>query len=199
MKYFTPDGIKAYSDEAKRQLPADWTWSLYRFHPADQEVYLVRHVVAGAIAELEAEMHLTTVPAQVKETEFARLDCATCHAPAVGPVALERQRAGDEFPKPAKAAALVRVVAAHAEGLPGLAPAAKDFGAKWDSVERAFAVRPYGSSPLVASAAGDIVRWCQDFLARLDSAGPVYSRVETRRLLVSIGDAAVSSRWASGD
>jgi|GEM_PF-966051 len=205
LKFFTDAGIDAYlkSDYAKDH--PNWTWELYRFFPADKEVYMARQLTAGAVASLHAEMKLIAADAEAVargeegSVDFARFDCYACHHDLKIPS--DRQARGYAGPPgrpPLKAwtAALPGVVVDHAVGLKPFADATKDFHTKWNAVQAAALARPFGKPKDLSETAKAMAGWCDDFMKRQQTeASPVYTKQESEKLLKLIGDAAVSERW----
>lgn len=208
LKFFTPEGVAAFAGNDFAKAHPNWTWELYRFHPADQEVFLTRSVVAGAIASLRAEMRMIAADASavVKDprldgVDYARFDCYACHHDLKVPS--DRQARGYEGkpgrpPLKAWVAALPSVVVEHASGLPPLADTAKQFQTKWDAVRTAALSRPFGDPVELAKAAGEMAAWCDEFLKKSGEDGkPLYTKERARNLLTAIGKAATSARWTA--
>ncbi len=172
------------------------TWDQFRFHPADKESYLARHLATGAIAALEAEMRLVAAEAKADSggVDYARFDCYACHHDLKTPS--ERQKRGFDGPPgrpPLKAwvGALPGIVAEHARGLgdPQLKVLADDFGTKWRAVRDASLGRPFGD-PTLEAKAGSMAAWCDEFLARQSAIGtPLYGKDKTDDLLKRIAAA----------
>jgi hypothetical protein len=189
-----------FFEQFAKEKPND-TWKIFRYYPEDREVYLARHMAAGAIASLKAELELVKSAAAAGGlVDFARFDCYACHHDLKYPSARqERGYAGVPGRPTLKAwvAALPGVVAAHAATLDkpaGLKDAAGGFDAGWAEVLSAAHARPFGSPRELASAAGKLSAWCDAFADKLDD-GPAYDRAAADRLLAAIGTAATSDRW----
>jgi hypothetical protein len=208
LKFFTPDGAAKFAEQAKKTLPENWQWELYRFHPADQEVYLARSVVAGAVASLRAEMRMIAADAAAQANpkaegiDYARFDCYACHHDLQVPSARQARGYGEGKPgrPPLKAwiAALPGVVADHAAGLAPLAGTAKEVHGKWAAVRTAALARPFGDPVPLKAAADDMAAWCDDFLAKSGADGrPLYTKAEAGKLLAAIGAAATSPKWTA--
>jgi hypothetical protein len=213
LKFFTPKEFEAYAGKPFVEAHPNWTWELYRFHPADQEVYLARAVAAGAVASLGAEMRMIAADAdaalvaekQMLPTEgvdYARFDCYACHHDLRVPS--DRQARGYEGGKPGRptlkawVAALPGVVATHAVSLPPLADTAKTFDAKWAAVRMAAVARPFGDPKQLSSAAADMAKWCDEFVAKSTADGkPLYTQEQATKLLAVIGEAATSPKWTA--
>lgn len=209
LKYFTPDAFKAYAGEAFAAKHPNWTWELYRFHA--NEVYLARQLAAGAVATLQAEMRMIAADARKvaavdpkdrsEGVDFARFDCYACHHDLKVPSDRQaRGYAGKPGRPPLKAwiGALPGVVIAHAETIPALAPAAKDFKTKWEAVQTAALARPFGDPVELAKAAVGLADWCECFLQASGAGGkPVYTKDEAEKLLKAIEQAAVSPKWTA--
>lgn len=207
LKYFDPAVAAEYAKRAKKELPENWQWNLYRFHPPADEVYIARSVTAGAVASLAAEMRMLAADAadagkkDWEGIDYARFDCYACHHDLKVP-SDRQQRGYDGKPgrPPMKAwlGALPGVVAEHATGLPPLAGTAKDFPAKWDAVRKAALARPFGDPADVKKAAGEMAAWCDDFLKKSEADGkPLYTTAEAGKLLAAIGAAATSKKWTA--
>lgn len=197
-----PHELKFLQDFAKKN--PDKAWEIFRFKPADKDNYLARHVAAGAIASLKAEMNL--LAAEAKNTEgldYARFDCYSCHHDLKYPSA--RQVRGYEGRVPGRpplkawVAMLPSTVVAHAGTL---APAVKvesdKFPAAWANVSKAATSSPfaYGKGAEVAAAAKALVAWTADFNKAVDAAN--YSDAAADTLLADIGK-ALASPAALGD
>lgn len=206
-----------YPSELKyfKSVAADKTWDTYRFHPADKEAYLTRHVAAGVVAASRAEADLLLAAAadalkpDGEAIDYARFDCYACHHDLRHPS--DRQQRGYADGKPgrptlrASAGALAGVVAAHAEGADADEPAGPDvaalrakaagFQASWTALRRAAVARPFGDPELVAAAAGKHAAWCDGFLEiQYDAKTPLYTPAAAKRLATMLGAAAVSDR-----
>jgi len=209
LKFFQPDEFETYAGKDFVQAHPNWTWDLYRFHPADKEVYLARSVVAGAVASLRAEMRMIAADAgaaaknpQADGVDYARFDCYACHHDLRVPSA--RQKRGYDGGKPGRpplkawVAALPGVVAEHAVGLAPLADTAQLFPAKWAAVRAAALSRPFGDPKALSAAAGDMAAWCDDFLAKSGADGkPLYTKAQAASLLAAVGAAATSDKWTA--
>jgi hypothetical protein len=209
LTFFTGSQFVEYADRAKAKIPTNWQWDLYRFHPADKEVFMARSVVAGAVASLQAEMRM--LAANAKEVaadpkadgiDYARFDCYACHHNLVANG--DRQRRGyDGYPPgrpPMKAwlGALPGIVAEHADTLPPLAGAGKAFQQKWAAVRKAALSRPFGDPAEVKTKAAEMAEWCEDFFKKSANGGqPLYTQAESERLMAAIGAAATSERWTA--
>jgi hypothetical protein len=192
-----------FFEQFAKDRPDD-TWKTFRYYPEDKEVYLARHMAAGAVASLKAEMELVKSAAAAGGlTDFARFDCYACHHDLKYPSARQGRGYASVPGRPtlkAWVAALPGVVAAHAATLDkpaGLKDVAGGFDAGWAEVLRAAHSRPFGSPRELASAAGKLSAWCDAFADKLDD-GPVYDRAAADRLLAAVGAAATGDRW-SGD
>lgn len=208
MKYFTPAGAAAFEKASGKKLPENWSWSLYRFHPADQEVYNARSVAAGAIAALRAEMKMLAADAVAaadptsEGIDYARFDCYACHHNLEVPS--DRQKRGYEGGRPGRPpmkawlAALPGVVAEHATGLAPLADLGKQFPARWAAVRTAALARPFGEPAGVKAAATDLAAWCDAFLDKSAADGkPLYTKAEAEKLLAAVAAAATSEKWTA--
>jgi hypothetical protein len=184
---------------------ADLTWKIFRYYPPEVEEYLARHMAAGAIAALKAEMSLIQADAEraTKEgglPDFARFDCYACHHDLRYPSA-RQQRGYEGVPgRPtlkAWVAALPGVVAGHAallERPKGIKQVAGRFDALWTEAQQATLARPFGDPKRLFVAAGNMTDWCRNFADTLATA-PAYDRETTERLLADIRAAATSERW----
>ncbi len=207
LAYFEGDNAAQFAARGKKDLPKNWEWDLYRFHPADKEVFMARSVVAGAVGSLRAEMHMLAANAAAaadpksEGIDYARFDCYACHHDLVVPS--DRQKRGYDGkpgrpPMKAWLSALPGVVAEHADALPPLAGAGKAFQAKWGAVRAAALSRPFGDPVAVKAAADDMAKWCDDFLAKTANGGqPLYTKAESERLLAAISAAATSPKWTA--
>ncbi|MDB5311987.1 MAG: hypothetical protein JWO38_6189 [Gemmataceae bacterium] len=208
LKFFTPEGLAAHAGADFATAHPNWTWELYRFHPADQEVLLARSVATGAIASLRAEMRMIAADAagvandlRPDGMDYARFDCYACHHDLKVPS--DRQARGYEGkpgrpPLKAWVAALPGVVVEHAAGLPPLADTATEFGPKWEAVRKAALSRPFGDPPELARAADEMAVWCDEFLKKSEADGkPLYPKEKARDLLAAIGRAATSAKWTA--
>ena len=205
LKYFTQAGFVAYAGAAFAKDHPNWTWDLYRFFPADQEVYMARQMTAGAVASLHAEMKLIAADAEAVAKgaegaiDFARFDCYACHHDLKIPSARQaRGYAGTPGRPPLKAwtAALPSVVVEHAAGLKPFADTTKGFHSKWEAVQTAALARPFGKPKELAQAAKEMAIWCEAFLKQDQaSAAPIYTKAEAEKLLVLVGNSAVSKKW----
>jgi hypothetical protein len=209
LKFFAGTAAEEYAAAGKEKLPADWRWSLYRFHPADQEVYIARSVAAGAVAALQAEMRMLAADAAEADRpdsksegiDFARFDCYACHHDLKVPSA--RQQRGYDGAKPGRPpmkawlAALPGVVADHAATLPQLAAAGKGFHPKWAAVRAAALARPFGDPRGVKAAAADLAGWCDEFLRAAADGKPLYTKEAAGSLLAAVGEAATSAKWTA--
>jgi hypothetical protein len=205
LKFFTDEGFKAYTKAEK--APDNWQWNLYRFHPANQEVYMARQLTAGAVAALHAEMRLIAADAEAVAkgeggtVDFARFDCYACHHDLKVPSARQaRGYAGPPGRPPLKAwtAALPSVVVAHAASIQPLAGTTKDFGPKWEAVQRAALAQPFGRPKELSKTAGDMAAWCDAFLKDDQrAAAPLYTQAEAKKLLGMVAGAATSKQWVA--
>ena len=208
LKFFSQAGADKFAAQAKKDLPENWRWSLYRFHPTDDEVYIARSVTAGAVASLKAEMEMLADDANRaggkdwEGIDYARFDCYACHHDLKVPS--DRQQRGYDDGKPGRPpmkawlGALPGVVAEHAATLAPLAATAKEFPAKWGAVRAAAVARPFGDPERLKEAAGAMAAWCDDFLKKSEADGkPLYSKAESKKLLDAIGTAATSKRWTA--
>jgi hypothetical protein len=207
LKFFTPEEFAAYpggADIAKKD--PNWLWNLYRTHPEAKEVSIARHISAGAVASLRAEMKLIAADAaavaagEEGAVDFARFDCYACHHDLKYPS--DRQARGytgapGRPPLKAWTAALPGVVIEHATTLAPFADVSKGFGSKWDAVNAAALARPFGKPKELSEAAKDLVAWCDAYLKKDQSeSAPVYSETEATKLLALIGSTAVK-KWAA--
>lgn len=198
-----PSELKFLSDYVKKK-PQE-AWDVFRFKPADKDNYLARHVAAGAIASLKAEMKLLEWEANraAKDgdgLDYARFDCYACHHDLKYPSARQERGYGDHAPgrPPLKAwaAALPGTVIAHAASLdPALDKLAGGFPAAWADVSRRATASPfaYGKGADVAKAAKAVVDWTGDFTKALAAAN--YSDDATDRLTAAVGKAATAPAW----
>ncbi|MCZ2342527.1 MAG: cytochrome c family protein [Bacteroidales bacterium] len=205
--YPTDKRLKFFEEFAQKEPTKNWP--IFRFHPAQKESYLARHVANGAIAALQAEMRTVAAEAQAAAdpngttmVDYARFDCYACHHDLKYPS--DRQKRGYSGPpgRPTLKAwveALPGVVAKHAEGLnhPELKELAPAFAVKWEAVQKAAVARPFGAPAPLAAAANDLAEWCEQFLlAQTQIATPVYTPEETARLQQLVVEAA-TGRWAA--
>ncbi|HEV3385538.1 MAG TPA: multiheme c-type cytochrome, partial [Gemmata sp.] len=207
LKFFTDTGFQEYAGEEFAKAHANWRWELYRFHSEEQEISLVRSLAAGAVASLLAEMRMIALEAahvvkgQGGGVDFARFDCYACHHDLKSPS--DRQARGYGGPPgrpPIKAwvAALPGVVVDHAAGLKNFADLAKEFHPKWEAVQKASLARPFGKPDELEKSASELAAWCEEFLKKLqDDADPIYTKMESARLLAAIGEAATSKLWTA--
>lgn len=178
-----------------KSVPPEKSWELYRFLPADKEVYAVRGQVAGAVAGLLAEARLLHSRAEAalkpdgRGIDFARFDCYACHHDLVSPSARQERGYADGPPgNPTLrhgAGLLVGVMAKHAEGIVagGLNKHAAGFSDKWTALRKAAAAEPYGDPKLVVVAARDLIAWGEKVLGVLaDCPDPIYTKEQTERL-----------------
>jgi hypothetical protein len=206
LKFFNPETFAAFAGDDFLKAHPNWSWELYRFHQAKDEVYMARQIAAGAIAALQAEMRMIAADAkraadQHDLVDYARFDCYACHHDLKSPS--DRQARGYDGPPgrpPLKAwtAALAGVVVDHASGLPGMAEVSGQFQEKWDAVRKAAMSRPYGNPEELVKAAGAMNEWCDAFLKKSENGGkPLYTDAEARRLLGMVAAAATSPKWTA--
>lgn len=194
-----PSELKFLGDFAKKN--PEKAWEIFRFKPADKDNYLARHISAGAIASLKAEMNLLAAEAKNNEgLDYARFDCYSCHHDLKYPSA--RQDRGYEGRVPGRpplkawVAALPSTVIAHAGSLDAAVKAKSDqFPAAWSAVGKAATATPfaYGKGAEVAAAAKAIVAWSNDFNKAVDAAN--YSDASADALLADIGAALSTPKW----
>ncbi len=194
-----PSELKFLGDFSKKN--PEKAWEIYRFKPADKDNYLARHLAAGAIASLKAEMNLLAAEAKNNEgLDYARFDCYSCHHDLKYPSA--RQERGYEGRVPGRpplkawVAALPSTVIAHAGSLSeDLKKHSSNFPAAWTAVGKAATSTPfaYGKGAEVAKAAKDIVAWSNDFNKAVDAAN--YSDASADQLLADIGAALSTPKW----
>jgi hypothetical protein len=193
-----------------KTVPADKQWDLYRFHPADQESYLARHLAAGAVAASLAEAELLEADAEKGEgIDFARFDCYACHPDLTYPS--DRQKRGYPDGAPGRptlrvsTGALAGVVADHAAGIADKPPKsdgvnalkgkATGFHDCWAALRRAAVDRPYGDPKKVAEAAKAHIAWCNGFLqVQHDARDPLYTPGAARQLATMLAAAAATPR-----
>jgi hypothetical protein len=198
-----PSELKFLTDYAKKN-PAQ-AWEVFRFKPAEQDNYLARHMAAGALASLKAEMKLLEAEANraAKDgdgLDYARYDCYSCHHDLKYPSARQERGYGDRVPgrPPLKAwtAALPGTVIAHAgtldDNLKGLSG---QFPDAWRTISRAATASPfaYGKGSDVAKAASALAAWTVSFNDAIDKAN--YSAAATDKLVADIATAATAPAW----
>lgn len=205
---YPTDGKLKFFGEFAEKNPGK-TWSTFHFHPAEKESYLARHVACGAVASLQAEVRQLGADAVAAAKpdgvaiDFARFDCYACHHDLKVPSA--RQKRGyDGVPgRPTLKAwvgALSTVVVGHAAGLdhPKAKELAASFPAKWDAFRKAVGAKPFGDPATLPKAAADLDAWCDEFLAfQGNTATPVYTPDQTRRLLEDVRKAAETAKWSA--
>jgi hypothetical protein len=197
-----PSELKFLRDFAKKN--PEKAWEIFRFKPADKDNYLARHVAAGAISSLKAEMNLLAAESKNNEgLDYARFDCYSCHHDLKYPSA--RQVRGYEGRVPGRpplkawVAMLPSTVVAHAGTLAPTVKAESDkFPAAWAAVAKAATSSPfaYGKGAEVAEKAKALVAWTTDFNKAVDAAN--YSDTAADALLADIGK-ALASPAALGD
>jgi hypothetical protein len=204
-RFFTPEVFAAFAGAEFVTAHPNWQWELYRFHPAEREVYAARRVAVGAIVALQAEARLLAAEAErvargspapgSPGLDFAALDCSACHADIRFPGNRPIPAAPPPRPWPA---ALAGVVADHATGLPDLADTARGFRPRWEALQAAVQAKPFGDPARVRQAAAEVDAWCAAFLAKVENGGkPLYTSAETKRLLAAIADEATSAKWTA--
>lgn len=186
-----PSELKFLQDFAKRS--PEKAWEIFRFKPADQDNYLARQMVAGALASLKAEMNLLASEAAKNDgLDYARFDCYSCHHDLVYPS--PRQQRGYEGRVPGRpplkawVAALPGTVITHASSLdPAIKAKCDQYPAAWMSVMKAATSTPfaYGKSAEVSAAAKALVNWTNDFNKSLETVN--YSDAAADALLADIG------------
>ncbi len=205
---YPTDGKLKFFTEFAEKNPGK-TWSTFRFHPAEKESYLARHLACGAIAALQAEVRqlgsdaASATKPDGAAIDFARFDCYACHHDLKVPSA--RQKRGYDGPpgRPtlkAWAGGLPAVVASHASGLddPKAKKLAADFPTKWDAVKKAVAAKPFGDPTSLAKAAGELDAWCNDFLTfQSETTTPVYTPEQAARLTDDVRKAAETAKFAA--
>lgn len=205
--YPTDDKLKFFTEFAAKS--PEKTWPIFRFHPADKESYLTRHVACGAVAALQAEVRQLGADAERaakpdgEAIDFARFDCYACHHDLKVPSA--RQKRGYDGPpgRPALkawAGGLPAVVAAHAAGLddPKAKKLAAEFGPKWEAVRKATFAKPFGDPGTLAKASAELDAWCAEFLAfQSDTATPIYTPEQSARLMDMIRKAAEATKFSA--
>ena len=142
-----PSELKFLGDFSKKN--PEKAWEIFRFKPADKDNYLARHISAGAIASLKAEMNLLAAEAKNNEgLDYARFDCYSCHHDLKYPSA--RQDRGYEGRVPGRpplkawVAALPSTVIAHAGSLSeDLKKHGANFPAAWGAVGKAATSTPF--------------------------------------------------------
>lgn len=181
------------------------TAAVFHFKPADKDDYLTRHLAAGAMASLKAEMKLLEWEANraAKDgdgLDYARFDCYSCHHDLKFPAPRQARGFANRVPgrPPLKAwvAALPGTVIDHAGTLDaGLKKQAEQFKPAWLAVSKAVTANPfgYGKGAEVAKAAKAVVDWTTDFNKSLAAA--TYSGDAPDRLLAAIGQTAVAPAW----
>jgi hypothetical protein len=135
----------------------------FSFDPADGEAgYALRHLAAGAVAALKAEMLVMKMNADAAapppSLDYARLDCYACHHPLTLPSARQnRGYAADPGRPPPKAwvGALAGVVADRA--------GENAFEGHWNELIASVSAVPYGDAKRVSAAAGQLIAWCEGF------------------------------------
>jgi hypothetical protein len=193
-----------------RKVPADKTWALYRFHPADKEVLAARQVAAGAIAGLVAEARQLQANARQALAagggglDFARLDCFACHHELLQPSDRQERTVPEGAPGRPNLrwapVALAGVVARHAAGIEagGLGSRVAGFQEKWLALGRSVTARPYGSPKRVLEASGEMIAWGEAVLEVLGSnPEPIYSVPEANRLRQMLGAEASGERTSA--
>lgn len=198
-----PSELKFLTEYGKKK-PQE-AWDIFRFKPADKDNYLARHVAAGAMASLKAEMKLLESEANraAKENDgldYARFDCYSCHHDLKYPSARQERGYGDRVPgrPPLKAwaAALPGAVVAHATTLdPSLEKLGGDFPKAWTEVSKTATASPfaYGKGADVAKRAKAVVDWTNEFNKALAAAN--YSDAATDKLIAAVGQAATAPAW----
>lgn len=190
MKFFTPEGFKEYAGEEFASKNKNWTWDLYRFHPADKEVYLTRHVVAGAVAALEAEMNLLRAFAKTADKDggldMAAFACSVCHLNPAAPGG----KAPGRVPLKREYAALAVAAAEHAgQSFPAL-DSGKELRKKLAALDGAAAGLNSKPGP-IGDAAADLAKACAGFQEQLSRADqPLYAPPRVRELWQAVSRAA---------
>jgi hypothetical protein len=140
------------------------------------EDYIARHTAVGAIASLKMEMEQLVVGARAATPgttlDYARFDCAACHHELlIDGNGSPRQRAfkGKSYvpgrpPLKSWTAALPDVVV-EALGDPAKRAA---FDQAFRKVQAAATDKPFGNPALLATAASEMMKWCDDFLATVN-------------------------------
>lgn len=211
LNFFTEAAFAKYVGEDVAKKDPNWMWNLFRTHPEAKEVAAARHLAAGAIASLHAEMRLIAADAQAVldakdkddgpgTLDYARFDCYACHHDLVSPS--PRQQRGYKWapgraPLKAWTAALPGIVAQHAGGLEPFKGVAAGFGDKWNAAQAAATVRPFGRPKDLAPAAREMAAWCEAFMKKDQAeANPIYTKAEAAKLLAAIGKGAVTD-WSA--
>lgn len=194
-----PSELKFLTEFAKKS--PEKAWDTFRFKPADKDNYLARHIAAGAVASLKAEMKLLEAESKNNEgLDYARFDCYSCHHDLKYPSA--RQERGYEGRVPGRpplkawVAALPGTVIAHAGSLDAKVKALGDgFPDAWKAVARAATATPfaYGKGAEVAKSAKALIAWADDFNKALDTA--YYSDASADKLLADIGATLTAPTW----
>lgn len=184
-------------------VPAEKTWALYHFLPADKEVHVVRPLAAGTVAGVVAEARLLRADAEAAlkpdghTIDFARFDCYACHHDLRSPS--DRQARGYADGPPGRptlrrgAGLLAGLVADHASGIDAgqFNTHAAGFADRWTALRRAAAAKPYGDPKRVKEAADDLIGWGEKVLGVLgDCPDPLYPKEQSERLRKRLAAAA---------
>ncbi|MBN9118126.1 MAG: hypothetical protein J0I06_03005 [Planctomycetes bacterium] len=185
-----------------KNVPANKTWPLYRFHPADRESYHARQMAAGAVAALRAEAQKLLAEAREAQKpdadgmDYAAFDCYACHHELRSKSDRQSRTTRDGRggrPTVRKAAgALAGVFAGNAAGIEvgGLKARAAGFDEKWAELRAAVVSKTFGRPQRIATAAADVIRWCDGFLNVLEECPqPIYTKEQTDRLLPALAAA----------
>ncbi|MFO0934995.1 MAG: multiheme c-type cytochrome [Gemmataceae bacterium] len=146
-------------------LDAKKARELFSYHKSEgASGYAARHVAAGAIAALRAEVSLHAAEAKALPAhaglDYARFDCYACHHDLKIPS--DRQSRGYDGPPgrpPVKAwvGTMASVVAEH------LGEKRKsEFAKLWSELKVEMYSKPYGNPLTVGPKAEQIVAWCND-------------------------------------
>ncbi len=194
-----PSELKFLQDYSKAD-PAK-AWEIFRFKPADKDNYLARHMVAGAMASLKAEMSLlAAAKPDAAGLDYARFDCYSCHHDLKYPSALQERgyegRVPGRPPLKAWVAALPGTVVAHAGTINAdLKKLSDQFPDAWKAVSSASTSSPFafGKEADVAAKAKDLVGWTENFNKAVGEAN--YSDSAADQLLTAIGETLMAPQW----
>jgi hypothetical protein len=192
-----------------KKVPADKTWALYRFHPADKESYYARQMSAGAVAALRAEAQKLLAEGREASKpgadgmDYAAFDCYACHHELRSNSDRQTRAARDGRggrPMVRKSAgALAGVFAENASTVDagGLKARAAGFTEKWTELRAAVASKTFGRPKRIVTAARDVIAWCDEVLKVLEECPqPIYAKEQTDRLLAAL---AAATERSTGD
>ena len=174
-----------------KNKPTD-AYDLFQYRTETIDNYTARHIAAGAMASMQAEMKLLHADASERTKnpshmlDFARFDCYACHHDLKIPS--DRQERGYEGapgrpPLKAWVSALPAVIAANA----GQGTA---FDEKWGAVKKASLAKPFGDTAEVLKASSEMIAWYKP-----NGKEFMYSTEATTALRGEIEKAIADKKW----